>query len=371
MLLVLTLAGLTVAAPAQAQVTRKKAMWGPLLTPDGSKPTWPIYADLGVGIFQYRLDWKTVATERPQNPTDPEDPAYDWPSSLDDNIQEAGKYGIEILLMVRQTPEWSNGVPFWWNSPKRLADYGDFLEAAAKRYPRIRHWMVWGEPSRTTGLNPPVTEGASFAQKSRERGQYYARMLDMAYGRLKRVSRSNLVIGGNSYDQNAAAPGFQPARRWVRNLKLPNGKPPRLDMYGHNPFSSRSPNLKQKPRRDARGRDLLGADFADLDTLHKDVNRFLRRKRGKKIPIFVSEYALQTDRDSEVFNFHVSRETQAKWLRQALRTVRRSKWIYSFGYFRLNDTRPDNANDNTFPTWGLMSSDLSEKKPGYFAFKRG
>src|SRR5215212_7593452 len=45
----------TAAVPAAADVTPKKAMWGPIEVRGQSQ--FPIYEQLGVGIFQWRLDW--------------------------------------------------------------------------------------------------------------------------------------------------------------------------------------------------------------------------------------------------------------------------------------------------------------------------
>ena len=67
----------------------------------------------------------------------------------------------------------------------------------------------------------------------------YARMLDQAYGALKRVRRSNVVIGGMTWTV-----GVVSASKFVRWMRLPNGKPPRLDWFGHNPFSVRSPQAE-------------------------------------------------------------------------------------------------------------------------------
>jgi hypothetical protein len=65
---------LLIAASATAEVTRKKAMWGPLEVNGASQ--FPVYADLGVGIYQSALGWADVAKQRPLNPRDPSDPAY-------------------------------------------------------------------------------------------------------------------------------------------------------------------------------------------------------------------------------------------------------------------------------------------------------
>ncbi len=159
------------------------------------------------------------------------------------------------------------------------------------------------------------------------------------------------------------APGYQPGRQWIRNLKLKNGKPPRMDLYGHNPFSSRPPDLGQ------RRRSRYGIDFADTDDLIKEVNKRLRRSKRKKMKVFLSEYALPTDTDSEIFpGFFVSRETQAQWISDALKIARRTKGIYTFGYYKFSDEAA-NASFRA-RTYGLVTVD-GERKPGYFAFRDG
>ena len=56
LLLAVTLVGLS--PTANAAPTRKKAIWGPVQVDGVSQ--FPIYRDLGVGIFQIRLGWDSV-----------------------------------------------------------------------------------------------------------------------------------------------------------------------------------------------------------------------------------------------------------------------------------------------------------------------
>ena len=81
---------------ANAAVTRKKAIWGPV-TVDG-RSQFPTYADLGVGIYQHALSWDAVAAQHPANATDPNDPAYNWPAEIDEAIAEGARYGIQVSL---------------------------------------------------------------------------------------------------------------------------------------------------------------------------------------------------------------------------------------------------------------------------------
>lgn len=344
---------LAAVAPAEADVTRKKAMWGPLER--NGLPQMPVYADLGVGIYQMTLTWNDVAPERPQDPRDPNDPAYRWPSEIDRAIDEGRRYGIRVSLMVMFSPGWANGgrEPRW--APNDPGDFADFVEAASRRYPGVRHWMIWGEPSKAHNFQPLHADRGRKLSGRRLRGpRRYARILDASYVRLKRVSRRNLVIGGNTYTVGTVAP-----LRYIRALRLRNGRPPRMDLYGHNPFSLRKPNLRARPLGDGY------ADFNDLDQLAKVLDRNLRR-RGLKI--FISEFVLPTDHPNWEFNFYLDRRTQADWISRALRITRSYSRIYTFGYLGLYDPPERPNGDQT--EWGLIQRD-GTRKPSYAAFKNG
>src|SRR4051812_43104508 len=103
--IVALLAGASADAPARQSI--KKSMWGPAQV-DG-RSQFPVYADLGVGIWQTRIDWDAVAPTRPANPRDPADPAYRWPSELDRAIAEARTYHIRVCLQLSYAPAWANG----------------------------------------------------------------------------------------------------------------------------------------------------------------------------------------------------------------------------------------------------------------------
>ena len=59
---------------ADAAPSRKKSIWGPATV--NGRSQFPIYRDLGVGIWQNRINWSDVAPTRPAHPRDPLDPAY-------------------------------------------------------------------------------------------------------------------------------------------------------------------------------------------------------------------------------------------------------------------------------------------------------
>ena len=155
-------------------------------------------------------------------------------------------------------------------------------------------------------------------------------MLDATYGALKRVNRRNLVIGGNTWTGGEVTP-----LNFIRAMRLPSGRRPRMDLYGHNPFTARAPRLSEDPLRYGF------ADFSDLDTLAGWLDRYgYRDRRGRRLRLFLSEFVIQTDHGSYEFNYYVDRRTQAGWLARALRITRRWRRIYTLGYLGLYDEQP-------------------------------
>lgn len=344
-------------AGAAAQ-TLKKSMWGPTEVRGVSQ--FPIYKDLGVGIYQMQVLWPDVARRRPGRPADPTDPAYDWPQSVDYAIGEGKKHGIEVSLQLIGSPPWANGGRGFRWAPKSPRDFALFAKAAARRWPAVRHWQIWGEPSRANNFAPLVHEvrNRPLSRRQARAPRLYARLLDAAYGALKSVSPRNLVIGGNTFFTGDISP-----RNWIRNLRLPSGRPPRMDLYGHNPFGVRRPNLRQPPS------GMGFADFSDLDTLVEWIDANLRAgRRNRRLRLFLSEYFLPTDHPNHEFNFFVTHETQASFLRDALRITRRYSRIYTLGWLSLYDDPPRPSGDEV--NRGLIDR-RGRKKRAYFVYRDG
>lgn len=199
--------------------------------------------------------------------------------------------------------------------------------------------------------------GRRLSRRQARGPRLYARILDASYAALKRADRRNLVIGGNTFTTGDVSP-----LNFVRSMRLPNGKRPRMDLYGHNPFTARKPDLRKPP---------LGsgfADFSDLDTLAGWIDRYLARRGRRRLRLFLSEFFLPTDHFNHEFNFYVSRRTQADWLAAALRITRRWSRIYTLGWFGLYDDPPRPRGDEV--NRGLVDRQ-GVKKPAYEAFKRG
>lgn len=344
---------LLLAIPASAAAAPPLKMFWDSADMDG-RDAMATLDDLGVDVLQLSLAWYNVAPTRPADPTNPDDPAYDW-SAIDAKVQAARAVDMDVALMLIGVPGWANGDRGLRHAPDDPRDFADFATAAARRYPDVRLWMVWGEPDFVHKFQPQTPQknfGTTRLNRAQQRApRLYAKLVDAAYGALKAESRRNRVIGG----MTAVSGDIRPFA-WIRYMRLPNGKPPRMDLYGHNPFGAREPNLRNPPSPQG------AADFSDLARLQRAVDRRLAKPRGKStLRLFLSEYAIPTGPDSE-FNFYTTPRVQAKWIRSAFRVARKLN-AYGLGWIHLYDEGPGGSRA------GLLTQD-GTPKPGYAAFKR-
>ena len=338
-------------APAASGGAPLKAIWGPAIHNGAS--LFPVYQALGATIYEDRLDWSAIGAREPANPSNPDDPAYVWPAEVDRAVAEAEDDHMRVALQIIGAPAWANGSKPWNWAPRKPGDFAAFAVAAARHYPSVHLWMIWGEPSRHQDFEPitRASPGKPLTARQRVAPHLYARILDAAYGALKSLDRSNMVIGG----MTASTGDISPVQ-WIENMRLPDGRPPRLDMYGHNPFSDRAPSASNPPDPDG------AIDFSDLGRLAGMVAHYLGRPSNRRPKIFVSEWTVPTAADQE-FDYWVSPLLQARWIGDGLNYAAHDPSIYAVGWIHLYDEPPVSYG-------GLIEAD-GTRKPGYYAFARG
>ena len=323
-----------------------KAIWGYAF--QNGVNQFPIYQKLGINTIEIDLDWYLIAPQRPSDPSNPNDPAYQWPASVQEVVTQAAAFHMRVLLQVIGAPGWANG-GHPWNWAPSPASYATFAATAAREYPSVHQWMIWGEPNRPGNFSPETaaTPGRPLNAAQKVAPHNYARILDAAYGALKAVSASNTVIGGCTFTSGAID-----TEQWIENLRLRNGRPPRMDVYAHNPFSWRAPSFSPAPSPHGQ------IQIADLQRLGGLISRNL----GRRIPIFLSEVTEPTAPDEEFF-WYTSPAGQAKWITEALHTARSWKRISGLGWIHLYDDPP--------VSYGGLVTAKGVNKPGFAAFARG
>ena len=326
-------AGKPVAKKAVAQ-TPKKSMWGPVEAEFG-RPLFPIFKQLGVGLYSNAVRWDQVAPKtRPVNPLDPNDPAYTWPSYLTESLAAADAAGMQTQVLVLGTPPWANGGKDFRFVPDNFKDFGDFSQAISKRYPGVDHWMVWGEPNRAPNFQPftpvtnPTTKKLTAAQQIAPRN--YAQILDAAYTGFKAADPADMVIGGNTY--TAAGKDDINPYQWIRYLKLPNGSRPRMDMYGHNPYGFDLPELKNLNEKPApRGT----VPFSDLRFLVRELDRNFP---GKRLKLFLSEWGVPVGFKDKDLLYSLPPKEAKEWVKAGYEIARTYKRIFTLGWIHPVDT---------------------------------
>lgn len=322
-----------------------KMIWGPLTMPDGSS-AFPVYHRLGVQVLELQLIWADVAHTRPSEPANPADPAYIWPAELEQATAEAARYGISLAVMVKGSPRWANGGQASSWAPEDPAEYGAFLQAASRRYPSVHYWMIWGEVTRDGNFNPTPPNSPVGPQR-------YALLLEAAYEALKAVSPANMVIGGMTYTVGEVS-----ASDFLRWLRLPDGAPPRMDFYGHNPYSTRYPRLAAPYSPAVR-------DIDDIGTLdHELASAYAGHGPAPKL--WLSEFGISSNTSNRAFDYYVSRPVQAKWVAAAYRLADSVPYVAGLGWYELLD-EPSSITGNI--TEGLMTAN-GTPKPAFYAYAK-
>ncbi|MFL5857291.1 MAG: hypothetical protein ACJ77L_11180 [Solirubrobacteraceae bacterium] len=339
----------TAAAPALADAaTVRKAFWA-------QPEQFPTLQELGVDIVEASLDWSQVAPTRPADATNPNDPAYHWPRAVEGDVPQAQAYGMAQTLMISKTPEWASGNPDPRFPPTSTSDFTDFLIAVSRRYPSVRHWMIWSEacshtrfqPITLQGLGTPVTSDARFQPRP------YAQLLDASYVTLKGLSRRNVVIGGSTW----AVCDIRPID-WAHYLKMPNGRRPRMDMWGHNPFVVYPP--RKVPEK------WKVSDIYRLSELQDAIDHYFGKPHHKKIRLFLSEFEMPTGPDQDI-PIHTSEGGQARFVKQAFQQARKVG-AYALGWLYLQD-QPVPAGGTEGKFGGLLRPD-GTRKPAFDVFRR-
>jgi polysaccharide biosynthesis protein PslG len=107
-----------------------------------------------------------------------------------DNIVDlAEKYDLELIVRLSNPPAWSRASGDEAGSfgpPDNLSDYGDFVEAVARRYAgRIHTYQIWNEPN----IYPEWGEQPVSPEE-------YTELLKVGYTRIKAVCPDCVVLSG-------------------------------------------------------------------------------------------------------------------------------------------------------------------------------
>jgi hypothetical protein len=351
----------------------------PFAAPDA---TFRTLVNLRAQIIRLNLDWNVIAKTRPDKPTDPSDPAYDW-SQYDAVLLNAAKNKIQVLFTILGTPKWANGKLKGTNrAPAKMSDLRNFALAAAKRYsgsfkrddgtklPAVRKWLAWNEPNNPVFLKPQWAKvGRRCAVvKNHKCVRFVARYAPVgakAYVGIctaiwTGIHSSHLakeVVGCGATDprgNNAARnsrPSISPVA-FLADLRHYGLKRSHFDVYAHHPYYGRP---SESPTTMPKGKQTV--TLANISVLTKLLGKLYGNKK-----LWITEYGYQTSPPDK--SFGVSWARQAKYLTQAYAVARKNPRITMMLWFLIRDEgRLGGWQSGLFTVGG-------KKKPAYDAFRR-
>jgi hypothetical protein len=330
------------------------------------------FKQLHVQEIRVNLYWggpQGVATRRPANATNPNDPAYDW-SLYDRTVNYAAQDGVHVLLSIYGTPSWANGGKGLNVAPTRATDLRNFALAAAKRYggswpgvdgrllPPVKEWLAWNEPNNPVFLTPQykkTAKGWSIVSAAA-----YAKICNAIYSGVhatllgsERVGCGGTAPRGNN-NPNTTRPSVSPLA-FLRAVKKAGLKT--FDAWAHHPYYAGPTDQPTTKPVSAKGAPSTAVTLGNIGDLIKLVTQLYGDKR-----IWITEYGYQTNPPDKLFG--VTYAKQALYLKEAFGIARKNPRIDMMLWFLLRD-------EPNLSGWqsGLITAS-GRHKPSFTAFLR-
>ena len=304
-------------------------------------------------------DWRQIAPDKPKNPLDGDDPAYNL-SDLDALVQTAPRYNQQVFITISGCPGWANGGQANNHPPKNLNDLTQFAHMLAARYNgqrigfgAVTRWAVWNEPNLALFLTPQFGAGGKIVS-----GAEYAKLYMAAYKGIKAGNPRALVAAGETSNRGHNAPtggvsdSTAPAT-FAHAVSVANPKLP-FAAWSTHPYPSLyslGPNQR------------VAYPNVGLTNISK-LGDSLRQWFHRRVPIWITEWGEQTEPECHqrcAVGGGISHAQQARDARTALELAKANPYVEMFVWFILRDS--------TNKTWfsGLESAS-GAKKPAYGAF---
>ena len=264
---------------------------------------------LGPDVVRVNVRWNEIARRRPARPTRHTDRAYNW-DPADALLNALQDQGTTAVVTLTGTPRWANRGRAPSYAPTNPAWFGSFAYAAARRYPQVKHWVIWNEPNKNWSLRP--TSAAT-----------YVRLLNAAYTAIKRVSPRDLVAGGVTAPRGGS--GDVAPVDWIRGMRAARA---RLDAYAHHPYPI-EPNETPFAGGCTACESLT---LASLERLLAEVSRAFGAK-----PVWLTEYGYQTNPPDRILG--VSESLQARYLGEAALRTYLAPRVTMLIHFLIRDER--------------------------------
>jgi len=334
--------------------------------------TFALFKQLHVQEVRLNLYWGGtygVATRRPRNATNPNDPAYNW-ALYDRTVNYAAQAGVHVLFSIYGTPSWANGGKGMNVAPTRGTDLRNFALAAARRYggtwpgtdgrilPAVKEWLAWNEPNNPIFLSPQFKKiGSKWAIES---AIQYAKICNAVYSGVHAslFADERVACGGTAPRGNNEPTGFRPSVSpiaFLRAVKKAGLKT--FDAWAHHPYYGAPQDTPTTIPHAPNGAPATAVELGNIDSLIKVVTQLYGNKR-----IWITEYGYQTNPPDNIIG--VSWAKQAQYLTEAFDIARKNPRIDMMLWFLLKDEPDLGGWQSGLITYG------GKKKPSFNAFMR-
>jgi hypothetical protein len=228
----------------------------------------------GIRAMQSVLYWPSIAPAmkpREWQPTNPDDPHYNW-SSSDSELRAIASAGLQPIALITTAPPWARLLPNFRQSAPRPEDFAAFVRAAAERYngkrpglPRVKYWRIWNEPNLSAFFRPQV----DLVTKRFVSPDIYREMVNQAAPAIHAAAAGNLVIAGETApfsDNNGDVRGIDNAwgpLKFMRQLlciddagRATCASRVAFDIWSTHPYTSGGPTHHAQPPYDVSLGDL-------------------------------------------------------------------------------------------------------------------
>ena len=307
-------------------------------------------------VARFDILWSFVATREPVDPTNPNDPAYDW-SRIDQVLIGFDAANITPIVSTYSTPTYAvagrkTTFPSAYNPNAPIPQaFGAFMRAVATRYsgtfvasvggvpvtlPRVRHFEIWNEPNLKNFFR---FNNASNLGK-------YKGLVKQAYTGIKAANPNAIVIAGVGGPRSSGGNGNVGAKTWMNGLV--NDKSVKFDAYSQHIYPS------QGPKFTSEAYEKVFPTWDSLDDIYAALDK---KKKGMKLYVTEAGYTTGTTPFRTV---KVTPSVQNTYLKQLYNLpLVKSPRMAAVVWFNLQDNK----------NWpgGLLKANQS-KKPSYNSF---
>jgi hypothetical protein len=285
--------------------------------------------ELGFGWIKQRFEWRYI------EPHIKGKMEWNEPDRIVDAVTRAG---LKMIARVDNQPRWARADTTWPidGPPDKLSDFGDFLEAMAKRYQgRIQAYQIWNEPNlaREWGNKPPNPAA-------------YVEMLKVAHKAVKSADPNAVVISGGLSPTTATGAIAMPDVQFVKELYAAGGKP-FFDLLGvHAAGYKAPPELSpEEIAKDPKYNHGEGAAGRIYGFRHAEDLRAVMVANGdanKRVAVLEFGWTADTRPSSPYFWHAVSEDEKAAYLVRAFEFAKKNwqPWIGPMSVIYIAD-----------PTW--------------------